>query len=583
MNAKQWVLLLLCPAFFACHTHHDHDHNDHSQETDHGHAENAVVYTQFNENFELFAEHEPFVVGTPTTLITHLTILDGWQPRTDGPVRVVLLKDGVEENTQTLDAPARDGIYEPVLTFPSSGDWQIDLHIPTAAGTSSFALNATVYEPGQEPHDDHGHDHDTDTHGHSDGDVHDHGDGDHEHGDDHTHADGDAHDHDDDHAHGDDPAHDDGDGHGHEEEGHGHAETTDFLKEQQWRTPFAVEPVRRRTLRASLSLNGTITARAGGEVVITAPNSGLLQAEGTLPHIGMTVKKGQRLGVLVPQLQPTQDAAALMLELQRAELDTTYAQKEHKRLSDLYQQKAVPWNRVLQAQQVLETAEVEHKAAKERLQQFNASRGATEGAGSRLDLIAPFTATVIEANFVPGSLAEQGQQLFHLADLERVWLTAQVPESDLALVQEPDGAWFQLDGDPRIYRVDTDRDDRLVALGGAIHPQRRTVPLVFDVANQDGTLRIGMFAKVAVYTGAATTGPAIPASAVLTDGGLSVVFVQTGGESFERRMVRTGIREGDWVHIASGLKTGERVVTTGAFTIKLAGATSDVPDHGHAH
>ena len=76
---------------------------------------------------------------------------------------------------------------------------------------------------------------------------------------------------------------------------------------------------------------------------------------------------------------------------------------------------------------------------------------------------------------------------------------------------------------------------------------------------------------------------AVPATAVLDDGGQSVVFVMLDGEAFARRVVRAGIRDGDWIAIESGVATGERVVTLGAYQVRLAATAPAAMGHGHAH
>jgi multidrug efflux pump subunit AcrA (membrane-fusion protein) len=75
----------------------------------------------------------------------------------------------------------------------------------------------------------------------------------------------------------------------------------------------------------------------------------------------------------------------------------------------------------------------------------------------------------------------------------------------------------------------------------------------------------------------------VPESALVDDGGRPVVFVQTGGESFERRPVTLGERQGGNVQITAGIASGERVVTRGAYLIRLASMSTQVPAHGHVH
>ena len=96
-------------------------------------------------------------------------------------------------------------------------------------------------------------------------------------------------------------------------------------------------------------------------------------------------------------------------------------------------------------------------------------------------------------------------------------------------------------------------------------------------------LAVGMFADVNVLTGDERTVLAIPTSAVVDDGGESVAYVEREGESFERRSLTLGVRDGDFVEVLDGLSPGERLVTRGAYYLRLAAASGAIPAHGHAH
>jgi multidrug efflux pump subunit AcrA (membrane-fusion protein) len=62
-----------------------------------------------------------------------------------------------------------------------------------------------------------------------------------------------------------------------------------------------------------------------------------------------------------------------------------------------------------------------------------------------------------------------------------------------------------------------------------------------------------------------------------------VAFVQKSGEAFERRTLVLGARDGDFVEVKSGLAEGERVVTLGAYDVRLAATAPAAIGHGHAH
>lgn len=76
----------------------------------------------------------------------------------------------------------------------------------------------------------------------------------------------------------------------------------------------------------------------------------------------------------------------------------------------------------------------------------------------------------------------------------------------------------------------------------------------------------------------------MPETALIDDNGQNEVFVQSGGESFQRRVLKLGMRDRGYVQVISGLNEGERVVTKGAYLVFLASSSpAQLGAHGHAH
>ena len=92
-----------------------------------------------------------------------------------------------------------------------------------------------------------------------------------------------------------------------------------------------------------------------------------------------------------------------------------------------------------------------------------------------------------------------------------------------------------------------------------------------------------MFADVAIETERADDLVAIPESAIVEEDGRPTAYVLLDGESFQKRDLELGIRDSGYVQVKQGLKEGERVVTKGAYAIRLASVSSVIPAHGHAH
>jgi len=92
---------------------------------------------------------------------------------------------------------------------------------------------------------------------------------------------------------------------------------------------------------------------------------------------------------------------------------------------------------------------------------------------------------------------------------------------------------------------------------------------VFEVDNGSGDLKIGMQANLRLGAGEKASVLLVPKESVLDNEGKKIVYVMLSGEEFERRDVVVGDEYGDKVAIVSGVKPGERVVTQGAYQLKL--------------
>lgn len=355
------------------------------------------------------------------------------------------------------------------------------------------------------------------------------------------------------------------------------AEGIGFTKEQQWKIPFAHQVVTERVLRESVAATATLRPRAGGEAIIAAPGAGLLRpGPGGFPQIGMTVQAGQVLAYLVPRLGGEIDAATLQLAAERARIEAGQARQERERLEGLLQLEAVPEKRVIEARNRERLAAAELSAAQRRLATY-------AGGSGGIALKAPVAGTVVAVGAGAGAAVVDGQTLIHVADLGRLWLEARIPESELGRITRPAGAFFRLDGEQAARVLEVGKNSRLVAFGGLVDKDSRTVPAIFELSNADGRLRAGMNLRVGVFTGRTEKALAVPASALVDDHGQPVVFVQKEGETFERRVVILGTRDGDWVAVRSGLAAGERVVTLGAYQVRLAATAPAALGHGHAH
>jgi RND family efflux transporter MFP subunit len=349
-----------------------------------------------------------------------------------------------------------------------------------------------------------------------------------------------------------------------------------YLKEQQWTNPFATTLATAQPLRASVPGYATVLPPADAGAEVRAPAEGYI-APGRLRRSGEMVDAGSTLAVLIPRLGGGTDVGELTVALERARSQQTLAERDVDRLKGLLAEGAVPERRLMEARQVLEVADAELRASRARLEQYQQG-----GDDAGIPLRAPVGGIVVGASARPGAYVREGERLFLLAAPDRRWLEVQVPERFASALANASGAWFKVEGAAPVT-LDADSGARVVQTGMAIEPTTRTASVTVEYPTHLGPQSIGARFAAHVFTEPPTERLAIPRSAVIDDGGRPVVYVQAGGESFVRRAVELGVVDGAWVQAISGVTAGERVVSEGAYLVKLAASGSEEIGHGHAH
>ncbi|GEM_PF-217511 len=600
----------------------EHPHaDDHDHDAD---PEEILTATRWTQDVELFLEHPPLVAGESAELLIFLTRLSDFSPLHRGRVTASLTPElGSEGHDSARGQPAaiaaevaepsRPGVYRLRLTPDRAGHHQLALSWADGETTARFALKVSVAQPGTRGMHADGHTHAPDhdqraehehAHEHADADAHAHAHADADADDDeHDHEAGDARDHGHDHDSAPAGAHDHA-GDSHQQWDHDHpapaqpaaaGASVQLTKEQQWLSDFATAAVERRLLRGSVPATGVLRASADGDAHVTAPiDAHLRPAAGGFPYTGMQVAAGQTLAYLVPRLSGEADVAGLELAVTRAETALDLARQERERLDALWEDRSIPFREVLQARGDEDVAAAELSAARRRLAQIQRTE---EGEGAGVPVRAPIGGVVARVEVAPGAFVEEGARLFHLVSPERLWLDARVAEADIGRIQTPVGAWFRVRGlhgaeaagGGQVFVLTPATGARLVTYGAMVDPESRTVPVVLEFApsayDNGERLRVGQSVGARVYTGEASHTLVVPAGALVNDAGADVVYVQVGGDRFERRLVHTGLRDRDLVGVHDGVRLGERVVSRGAYLVHLAaGAEADAGQHhGHDH
>ena len=346
-----------------------------------------------------------------------------------------------------------------------------------------------------------------------------------------------------------------------------------FSKEQQWKADFAVVPAIKGVARPSVTATATLKARPDGEAMLMAPTAGIVRAL-NFPRIGQTVKQGQIVATFAPRLGSDTDQATLDAAVGKARIALAQAQRERERMESLFKAEAVAEKRLLDARAGEGMAQADYAAAQQRAGQLG-------GGANGIALRAPIDGTIADVAVSAGAFVAEGAPLLHIAQTERLWLEARVAESDILRLGQPSAVALRVPGSDTPLMVELGKAGRLIAIGNVVDAATRTVPVVFEFANPERKLRLGMSANVQIFSAGGTETVLVPASAVQDESGAQAVYVQLGGESFKRQLVRTGARDGESVAIVDGLQAGQRVVSRGAYLIRLSMSKSGPSGHAH--
>jgi membrane fusion protein, heavy metal efflux system len=178
---------------------------------------------------------------------------------------------------------------------------------------------------------------------------------------------------------------------------------------------------------------------------------------------------------------------------------------------------------------------------------------------SQSSITATLDGVVIERKVTPGQVVQPADALFTVADLSHVWLVAEVPEQQAALVKKGEAAQAEvpaLDG--------KNIEGRLIFVADTVNPDRRTVTVRMDVNNPGRKLKPEMLASMLIQ-GSPQRQLQVQAAAVVREDNKDHVFVQLEATRFQLRPVTLGQESNGFITVKTGLKAGEIIVNEGAF------------------
>ncbi|PQO41898.1 efflux RND transporter periplasmic adaptor subunit [Blastopirellula marina] len=185
---------------------------------------------------------------------------------------------------------------------------------------------------------------------------------------------------------------------------------------------------------------------------------------------------------------------------------------------------------------------------------------------SHVPVLAPFDGTVITKDVVLMERVGPNTQIVSLADLSTVWITADIYEDHMPLLNKLDGRTIQLRSS---VWPDQKFEAQVFYTGDIVDQSTRTISLRAIADNEKRMLKPGMFINVLLEVGEENEKALqVPLTAIQEHEGRSFVFVHTGDGTFEVRDVSRGRQNAENVEILTGLKPGEEVVVNGGFALK---------------
>jgi len=315
-------------------------------------------------------------------------------------------------------------------------------------------------------------------------------------------------------------------------------------------------------------LNGFIKVPA---VIITNQNNEALVGslmQGRVHKVFVNVGDYVKTGQVLMQIEGL-EIGQLKGDYLKAKANLDFAEQEFKRQKTLLEQN-------VGSQKIYLTAKAEYEKA---LAEFNAedkkihSVGLThedieninenEHTSGLLTIKSPIDGIVVERNVVIGQFVETNTNAFKIINTNSIWADGQIYEKDI----------LKIFGKPTIEFSTTSIPNqtfkgKVIYIGQVVNEHTRTIKIRAEIQNTANKLKPNMFGEMLIPLSSEAKGIVIPSESVIKDNDESYVFVVENDTTFRKQIVKTGVELNSSVEVIEGLKSGDRVVSKGAFFLK---------------
>jgi RND family efflux transporter MFP subunit len=310
-------------------------------------------------------------------------------------------------------------------------------------------------------------------------------------------------------------------------------------------TPADIAVVEMRELVRSIPFSGSLAPVVQTTVKAKVPGD----MNRVLVREGESVAAGQLLAQIdTADLRSRLETQVAALEEAKARL--SIAEKNRENNLQLLHQKFI-------SQNAYDTTHSTFEAAAANVRSAEAQLRMAQKAMADAEVHAPFAGIVAKKMANAGEKVQVDSPLFALVDLGRMEIEAPAPASEIPSIKPGQAVTFRVDG-----FGERDFEGRVERINPTADPGSRSITLYISVANRDGALKGGMFAKGQIVQNKTVLATVVPASAIRDEAGQSYVFTVEDGK-IAKKAVKLGFTEPQQglVEVQSGLEKGANVVS----------------------
>ncbi len=318
------------------------------------------------------------------------------------------------------------------------------------------------------------------------------------------------------------------------------------------------EAVRYQDIGETLMIPGRLETQNRRLSKIGSPITG--RVSDLYVSLGDIVKKGQVLA-RINSIELTQTQLTLIKSSQLIGLKT----KAVERAKLLFEADVISKAEMLRIENELEAVKADYRASRDQLLVLGMSEKAIEKLetsgqiNSFADIRSLFDGIIISRAINVGQIVNPQDNLFHIADLSKLWAVANIPEQQASFIQKDEVVSIEI---PALDNKQIEA--KIVFEDSIVDPQTRTVMVRAELDNLGLIFKPDMLTSMYIRS-KKTSKLAIPVSSVVRENDRKYVLVQNTPKTFRLREVELGSRDGNLFSIISGLSEGETVVTDGAF------------------